>query len=114
MLPFGSITSLVPLSLLALAYLVYISASILNKNIPESSQETGEAKVSSFTGSDMPDPLFYEDLVNPGFDSDDSFTFPDYIHFREYACIFFHEKICGGLIAQQCASPFSPRPPPAM
>jgi hypothetical protein len=114
MLPFGSITSLVPLSLLAFAYLVYLSFSVLNRNMPESSQETGEAKVSAFSASDMPAPVFYQDLLHPDNNSDDSITFPDNIHFRDYVCIFFHEKICGGLIALQCASPFSPRPPPTL
>jgi hypothetical protein len=52
MLPFGSITSLVPLSILAFAYLVYLSVSVLNKNIPESSKTIRQSEISVSSDSD--------------------------------------------------------------
>jgi hypothetical protein len=114
MLPFGSITSLVPLSILAFAYLVYISASMLNKNIPESNKETAEAKVYASSGSETWQQVSYDDFRNHRIDTDDNIAVPDNFHFRDYTSIFFHEITYGELFAPQCVSPFSPRPPPAV
>jgi hypothetical protein len=114
MLPFGSITSLVPLSILAFAYLVYLSVSVLNKNIPESSKTIRQAEIIVSSDSDTRSQVTYYDFRNHHNDTDDHIAFPENFHFRVKASIFFHEIIYGELIAPQCVSPFSPRPPPAV
>lgn len=44
MFPFSSITSIIPLAILAFAYVLYFFAAALNKNIPEDSIDSVQKK----------------------------------------------------------------------
>jgi hypothetical protein len=114
MLPFGSITSLVPLSILAFAYLVYLSVSVLNKNIPESSKTIRQSEISISSDSDNNYRVTYPDFRHHQNDTDDHAVFPGNFYFRDNVGLFFHEIVYGELISPQCVSPFSPRPPPTV
>jgi hypothetical protein len=109
MLPFGSITSVVPLFVLAFAYLIYFGASALNKTKSEDpalSKELAADTQLSYNKLTIPD---YRDIVVSGdavpaevqviscFSSPDSF--PPGIPVKRTIPLY-------------CGSYFSPRPPP--
>ncbi len=56
MFPFSSITSIIPLAILAFAYVLYFFAAALNKNIPEDSNEIVQKKeiFTDFSAENQP------------------------------------------------------------
>jgi hypothetical protein len=109
MLPFGSITSVVPLFVLAFAYLIYFGASALNKTKSEDPALSKELAAEThlpyyqLTTPDYRDIVVSVDAV-PAEVQDISFfsspdTFPPGIPVKR-------------IIPLHCGSYFSPRPPP--
>lgn len=112
MLPFGSITSVVPLVVLGFAYLVYLGAILLNKPAANELQLTEvavniiEADASDYSASSIPD---FRYLI----DHDDVCTASDneiikWEHFRSV----LHELPPQRQMVLHNVSQFLPRPPP--
>lgn len=109
MLPFGSITSVVPLFVLAFAYLIYFGASALNKTKSENPVPGKELVVDSQLPYNQPTITDYRDIVVtddmvPAEDqvfsfSSSSDSFPPGIPVKRIIPLYF-------------GSYFSPRPPP--
>lgn len=116
MLPFGSITSIIPLFILAFAYVIYFSASLLNRHnspasgeiIPENKSEI-RAELSS-TSDQFPDFRYIDDYQ---VDEIPPSTL-EKISFKDFTCSLIEEILYGNLTPQHRISGFSPRPPPAI
>ncbi len=113
MLPFGSITSIVPLFILGFVYLIYFSASFLNKNKPESIKTDQEQNIL-FTAvdpdlKDCPDFRIQDDTG-----TDDYVVLSNDFHNNDLACALLYEIFSGELPSLTRVSQFLPRPPPSV
>lgn len=112
MLPFGSITSIIPLFVLAFAYMLYFGASALSKLKPDDGVLKSESKDIVF--SKQPDQdhhiiyLFQNEVVSQDVIKEEeiSFHFPD--HFIRYVRVIPDEES----IPQHSGSGLFSRPPP--
>lgn len=109
MLPFGSITSVVPLFVLAFAYLIYFGASALNKTKSEDPAFSKELAVDT--------QLSYNQLTTP--DYRDILISVDAVpaEAQVISCFCSPDSFPPGIpvkriIPLYCGSYFSPRPPP--
>ena len=109
MLPFGSITSVVPLFVLAFAYLIYFGASALNKTKSEDPALSKELAIDTqlpynqLTTPDYKDIVFSVDAIRAEVQVISFFSSPD---------IFPPGVPVKRIIQLYCGSYFSPRPPP--
>jgi hypothetical protein len=109
MLPFGSITSVVPLFVLAFAYLIYFGASALTKTKSENPALSKELAVKTqlpYNQLTIPD---YRDIVV----SSDAVP----AEVQVISCLSLPDSFPPGIPVRRiiplfCGSDFSPRPPP--
>ncbi|HLN56286.1 MAG TPA: hypothetical protein VK207_09850 [Bacteroidales bacterium] len=110
MLPFSSITSIVPLFILGFAYVIYFSASILSRNVPET-EKAGQDKiiVKAETSSDSFTYIDFRHAANDqSCEAESAFDFS----LKDLSCIILHEAPRGKPAPLHRVSQFSPRPPP--
>ncbi len=109
MLPFGSITSLVPLLVLACAYFIYFGAAVVNKHASQEQSTSGkEIIVKSELSFEYRDFRTIDDNETNEFIADNSEFIP-----HDFAGIFIIELLHDKLAPPFAVSAFSPRPPPA-
>lgn len=114
MIPFGSITSVVPLVVLGFAYLVYLGAILLNK--PAACELAGTGKTISIIEGDSnadqvretPDFRF---IVDNEIDAADKYE-TDIIDWEHFLSVL-HELPVAVPSVLHSVSQFLPRPPPA-
>lgn len=110
MLPFSSITSIVPLFILGFAYFIYFGASVLSKHVPQT-EDSGRDKniVKTVSNSES---ITYIDYrlasVDQSCEPEPSFDFS----LKDISCIILHEAPHGKPVPLHRVSQFSPRPPP--
>lgn len=111
MLPFGSITSIIPLFVLAFAYMLYFGASALNKLKPDDGIILAESKAIVF--NKQPDQhhhivyFFQNEVISQDVVKEEaSFQFPD--HFIRFIRVIPDEEP----LRQFTGSGLFSRPPP--
>lgn len=114
MLPFGSITSILPLFVLACAYCVYMGSAVLSRQSPPEDSVIEQDKAIYITKDKADDHTAYPDFRDAGNGHCDIETGSRDLLLelveRSYLC----EMDYGRPLALQAISCFSPRPPPVV
>lgn len=112
MLPFGSITSIIPLFLLASAYVIYLSATFFSRHVPQENNVIEQEKTIYITKVNAGDPVDYPDFRSVDNGHDEFVAGARDFPLKVICCSHLYEISSGKPVRLHTISGFSPRPPP--